>query len=209
MASTTARRHGEAGQRKSKTHVDQDKTSISSESNKDQEGGGLRRQRSHLRNSNKTDEQELQIPRKAQRPREGREGKANRRLNNEQDGTVPATVTAPRGNKTATKETELPSWKSQVPEEYWEFQALFQEELETGLPEHSEWDHEIPLQEGTIPRLHKIYNMNEKSSLRSESTWTRTCGRVILDLPVHQQDTQYYSCRKRTENSGYAWIIDS
>ncbi|KAL0942114.1 reverse transcriptase domain protein, partial [Colletotrichum truncatum] len=40
-----------------------------------------------------------------------------------------------------------------IPEEYRQYQKLFAEELETGLPEHSNYDHEIPLKEGKEPKL--------------------------------------------------------
>ncbi|KAL0932741.1 reverse transcriptase domain protein [Colletotrichum truncatum] len=39
---------------------------------------------------------------------------------------------------------------------------LFAEELETGLPEHSNYDHEIPLKEGKEPKLEAIYGLNQK-----------------------------------------------
>ena len=47
-----------------------------------------------------------------------------------------------------------------MPEEYLQYNKLFQEELDTGLPEYSQWDHEIPLQEGIQPKLHKVYRLN-------------------------------------------------
>jgi len=37
---------------------------------------------------------------------------------------------------------------------------LFQEELETGLPAHSQFDHQIPLKEGQRPKFHRIYPLN-------------------------------------------------
>ena len=49
-----------------------------------------------------------------------------------------------------------------VPEEYKCYNKLFQEELETGLPEHSKRDHEIPLKPGTEPKFQKIYPLNEQ-----------------------------------------------
>src|ERR1700735_3026279 len=48
-----------------------------------------------------------------------------------------------------------------IPEEYRQYDALFKETLETGLPEHSRWDHEITLQPSKEPKFHKIYNLNE------------------------------------------------
>jgi hypothetical protein len=49
-----------------------------------------------------------------------------------------------------------------VPIDYQKYSILFEEELETGLPLHSHYDHEIVLKEGTQPRFHKIYQLNEK-----------------------------------------------
>jgi len=48
-----------------------------------------------------------------------------------------------------------------VPAEYKCYKKLFQEELETGLPEHNKRDHEIPLKPGTEPKFQKIYPLNE------------------------------------------------
>jgi len=51
----------------------------------------------------------------------------------------------------------------EIPHEYSRYKKLFSEELETGLPEHSQWDHEITLRPGTTPKLHKAYPLNEKN----------------------------------------------
>jgi hypothetical protein len=48
-----------------------------------------------------------------------------------------------------------------VPKEYHKYAKLFQEKLDTGLPEHSQWDHEIYLKDGATTKFHKIYNLNE------------------------------------------------
>ena len=62
-----------------------------------------------------------------------------------------------------TKEPK-PIRYERIPEEYRQYGALFSDELETGLPEHSRWDHEIPLKPGTEPKFHKIYPLNETNS---------------------------------------------
>lgn len=49
---------------------------------------------------------------------------------------------------------------TEIPEEYSKYSELFSGELETGLPEHSRWDHEIKLQPGKEPRFHKVYPQN-------------------------------------------------
>lgn len=59
------------------------------------------------------------------------------------------------------QEEKLPDRLTNVPVQYRIYQELFKEELETGLPEHSQWDHEIWLKDGTTPTFHKIYNLNE------------------------------------------------
>jgi transposase InsO family protein/murein DD-endopeptidase MepM/ murein hydrolase activator NlpD len=48
-----------------------------------------------------------------------------------------------------------------IPREYRKYKKLFSATLETGLPEHSKWDHEIPLKEGMEPKFSKIYGLNE------------------------------------------------
>lgn len=55
-----------------------------------------------------------------------------------------------------------------VPLRYRIYEKLFKEELETGLPEPSEWDLEIVLKDGTNPKFFPIYNLNnnELTTLR-------------------------------------------
>lgn len=62
-----------------------------------------------------------------------------------------------------TKEPK-PVRSERIPEEYRQYGKLFSDELETGLPEHSRWDHEIPLEPGSKPRIHKIYPLNEEKT---------------------------------------------
>lgn len=45
--------------------------------------------------------------------------------------------------------------------EYRTYGTLFKETLETGLPEHSQWGHEISIVEGGEPALHKLYSLTE------------------------------------------------
>ena len=61
-----------------------------------------------------------------------------------------------------TVTTPIADRMGNVPSEYRKYDKLFKEELETGLPEHSQWDHAIYLKEGSTPSFHKIYNLNEK-----------------------------------------------
>ena len=49
-----------------------------------------------------------------------------------------------------------------VPLEYRKYSRLFKETLETGIPQHSQWDHEICLKTGTSTKFHKLYNLNQK-----------------------------------------------
>jgi hypothetical protein len=48
-----------------------------------------------------------------------------------------------------------------IPEEYQRYAKLFNEKLETGLPKHSKWDHEITLMPGKKPKFYRIYPLNE------------------------------------------------
>jgi hypothetical protein len=57
--------------------------------------------------------------------------------------------------------SEVPQGK--VPDEYKEFETLFQEKPpETALPEHQEWDHEIPIEPGRKPKFGPIYQLSAK-----------------------------------------------
>ena len=61
----------------------------------------------------------------------------------------------------ATMEVEVPEeYLRKVPEEYWKYRKLFKGELDSGLPEHGPWDHEIPIKEGEQPKFFPIYNLN-------------------------------------------------
>ncbi|KAM4065521.1 reverse transcriptase (RNA-dependent DNA polymerase) [Hirsutella rhossiliensis] len=65
--------------------------------------------------------------------------------------------------KPAQKKEQSPQDRMKnIPQEYRKYDKLFKEELETGLPKHSQWDHEICLKDGRTPTFHKIYNLNEK-----------------------------------------------
>ena len=60
-----------------------------------------------------------------------------------------------------TKEDKEAQRMSEVPPQYQKYHKLFSDHFEEGLPQHTEWDHEIVLMEGKTPRFHKIYNLNE------------------------------------------------
>lgn len=49
-----------------------------------------------------------------------------------------------------------------IPTEFRKYKKLFQEELETGLPEHSNMDHVIQLVDRTTPTFSPIYGLNLK-----------------------------------------------
>lgn len=59
------------------------------------------------------------------------------------------------------KQPEADERLKNIPPAYRIYKKLFAEELETGLPEHSEWDHEIVLKDGTSPKFFKLYNLND------------------------------------------------
>jgi hypothetical protein len=48
-----------------------------------------------------------------------------------------------------------------IPEEYRQYDKLFKEELDTGIPEHSQWDHEINLTDENLP-MQKLYPLNQR-----------------------------------------------
>ena len=48
-----------------------------------------------------------------------------------------------------------------VPQEYRKYTKLYAENPEGGIPEHSQWDHEIKLIDGKNPTFHRIYNLTE------------------------------------------------
>ncbi|KAJ0129403.1 Uncharacterized protein HZ326_27501 [Fusarium oxysporum f. sp. albedinis] len=48
-----------------------------------------------------------------------------------------------------------------IPKEYQKYDKLFREELEIGVPKHSQWDHEINLTDNNLP-FQKLYPLNER-----------------------------------------------
>jgi transposase InsO family protein len=71
------------------------------------------------------------------------------------------TKTDPRKEVITTKPSQ--DRLSNIPKEYRMYDKLFQEELDTKIPEHSRWDHEINLIDDNVP-FRKIYPLNEKES---------------------------------------------
>ena len=55
-------------------------------------------------------------------------------------------------------ETQAP----QLPSEYKDYQEMFGEEAVATLPEHQEWDHEIPLEDRKKPTHSPIYTLSAK-----------------------------------------------
>ena len=50
----------------------------------------------------------------------------------------------------------------QLPSEYKEYQEMFEETVIMMLPEHQEWDHKIPLEDGKKPTHSSIYTLSAK-----------------------------------------------
>jgi len=48
----------------------------------------------------------------------------------------------------------------EIPPEYHEFKELFEEHVDTVLPQHQKWDHKITLQEGADPRPGHMYSLS-------------------------------------------------
>lgn len=48
-----------------------------------------------------------------------------------------------------------------IPQQYRKYEKLFAETLDTGIPQHNQWDHEICLHDGTNPTFSRIYPLNQ------------------------------------------------
>ena len=51
--------------------------------------------------------------------------------------------------------------QAKIPRDYQEFYTMFKEEAHEKLPEHRDWDHEIPIEEGKKPTYRPIYALSE------------------------------------------------
>ncbi|RYP29017.1 hypothetical protein DL767_006943 [Monosporascus sp. MG133] len=51
---------------------------------------------------------------------------------------------------------------ARVPPQYRKYERLFKNQVETELPEHNEWDHEIVLKDGKTTTFYPIYNLNQQ-----------------------------------------------
>ena len=63
------------------------------------------------------------------------------------------------GQLNATQE-EDEAW-AKIPRNYQEFYEMFKEEAYEKLPEHQDWDHKIPIEEGKKPTYGPIYALSE------------------------------------------------
>ena len=61
----------------------------------------------------------------------------------------------------ATQAEDKATARANMPNEYQEFQGMFKEEAYEKLPEHQDWDHEIPLEGGKKPTYGLIYALSE------------------------------------------------
>ena len=51
--------------------------------------------------------------------------------------------------------------RAKIPKDYQEFYTMFKEEAHEKLPEHLDWDHKIPIEEGKKPTYGPIYALSE------------------------------------------------
>ena len=51
--------------------------------------------------------------------------------------------------------------RAKIPRDYQEFYEMFKEEAHEKLPEHQDWDHKIPIEEGKKPTYGPIYALSE------------------------------------------------
>jgi hypothetical protein len=91
------------------------------------------------------------------------------------------------------EEEPLADRLAKIPEQYWKYEKLFQDRLDEGLPPHSEWDHEINLKKGEVPKPHPIYNLSE-FELKTLKTW------------IEEQEDKGY-IRKSKSPAGYPIIF--
>ena len=63
------------------------------------------------------------------------------------------------GQLNATQEED--EARAKIPRVYQEFYTMFKEEAHEKLPEHRDWDHEIPIEEGKKPTYGPIYALSE------------------------------------------------
>ena len=63
------------------------------------------------------------------------------------------------GQLNATQEED--EAQAKIPRDYQEFYTMFKEEAHEKLPEHQDWDHEIPIEEGKKPTYGPIYALSE------------------------------------------------
>lgn len=101
-----------------------------------------------------------------------------------------------------------------IPPQYRKYRKFFQEELETGLPAHSQFDHYVPLKEGQHPKFHRIYPLNRvqeaaleeylEENLRKGYIRPSTSPRGIPD-PIRTKEgrTTTTLCRLQTAQRHY------
>ena len=63
------------------------------------------------------------------------------------------------GQLNATQEED--EAQAKIPRDYQEFYEMFKEEAHEKLPEHQDWDHKIPIEEGKKPSYGPIYALSE------------------------------------------------
>ena len=61
----------------------------------------------------------------------------------------------------ATQAEDKAIARANMPKEYQEFQRIFKEEAHEKLPEHQDWDHEIPLEGRKKSTYEPIYALSE------------------------------------------------
>jgi RNase H-like domain found in reverse transcriptase/Reverse transcriptase (RNA-dependent DNA polymerase)/Integrase zinc binding domain/Chromo (CHRromatin Organisation MOdifier) domain len=104
---------------------------------------------------------EGRVPRRPRRQRRSVTEKDRKATSQTNDMHQSAIALLLRVSEFAVLEGES-DWRTKIPDRYHRFKKVFQKELDTGLPEHTQWDHEIPLKEGTHPKHFKVYSLNER-----------------------------------------------
>lgn len=70
-----------------------------------------------------------------------------------------------QGSLQKTQKTQILAANNlELPEEYRDYTEIFREDDKPGLPRHTEFDHEIPLEEGKRPTCRPIYQLSENQT---------------------------------------------
>ena len=79
------------------------------------------------------------------------------------------------------------------------YRKLFQLELETGLPKHQPWDHEIKLKDRTTPEFFPICRLNQKQLQTLKEYLEENLGKGYIRPSVSPAGYPFFSVPKKNE----------